>query len=144
MASFNKFQQFVEDLAKKEHNLASDVFKVVLCAAAAAPVATDAVLADLTQIAAGNGYTTGGETCGAAGAEQTTGTLKFTLASDPVWTASGGSMAAFRYAVLYNDTATTPDDALVGWWDYGSDLTLAVGETFTLDLSQANGILTLA
>ena len=142
MASFNKFQQFVEDLAKQVHDLSSDTFKVVLTAAANAPVNTNTVLANLTEIADGNGYTSPGLTAGAAGAEQTAGTLKFTLATDPVWTATGGSMAAFRYAVLYNDSSAS--DSLVGWWDYGSDLTLAVGETFTLNLDQAAGVLTLA
>lgn len=139
MASFNKFQPFVEFLAEKGHNLGSDTLKVVLTNSA--PVNTYDQLADITQISNGNGYTTGGTTATISSSAQSSGTYKLVLA-DVVFTASGGSMGPFRYVVLYNDTAA--GDELIGWWDYGSAITLASGETFTVDFDATNGVLTLA
>lgn len=142
MASFNKFRQFVEDLSKGVHNFTSDstcTVTVALTAAANAPVNTNAVLADLTQIS----YTNlSSRVITGITAEHTTGTVAFT-ANDLVLTASGGAVAAFRYICLYNDDPTSPADPLIGWYDYGSDLTLADGETLTLDFG-ANGFGTLA
>lgn len=144
MASFNKFHQFVADVASGVHQLqtgTSHVLKIVLTNTA--PTASNAVLADITQVANGNGYTTGGISVGTITGAQSSGTFKLTGGTDPVWTASGAGFTA-RYAVLYNDTPTSPADPLIGWWDYGSSVTLAAGETFTVDLDQVNGILTLA
>lgn len=140
MATFNKFNSFVEALAEKVHNLGSDTIKAALTNVA--PVATNTILANITQIASGNGYTTGGNTCAGSTSAQTSGTYKLVLADPTAWTGSGGGMATFRYVVLYNDTAT--NDELIGWWDYGSGVTLAANETFTLDLDAVNGVLTLA
>lgn len=143
MASFNKFNQFVADLASGVHQLqtgTTHVLKVALTNTA--PLATDSLLGNITQVANGNGYTTGGISVGTITGAQTSGTFKLTGGTDPVWTASGAGFAA-RYAVLYNDTPTSPADPLIGWWDYGSSVTLAAGETFTVDLDQVNGILTL-
>jgi hypothetical protein len=134
MATFNKFNQFVEDLAKGVHNFTSDstcTLKVALTAAANAPVATNSVLADLTQISYTN--LSSREVTGVT-AEQTNGTVSFT-ANDLVLTASGGSVATFRYVVLYNDDPTSPADPLIGWYDYGSNVTLNDGETFTVDFT---------
>jgi len=145
MPAFNKFNQFVEDVAKGVHNLGTGtthVFKVALTNTA--PVATNTVLANITQIASGNGYTTGGNTATFTSGAQTSGTFKLTLADPATWTAVTGSMGPFRYAVIYNDTPTSPADPLIGWWDYGSSVTLAVGESFVVDLDQTNGVLTLA
>ncbi len=139
MAAFNKFQSFSEALAEKVHNLGSDTLKVMLTNTA--PVATNTVKANLTEISAGNGYTAGGKAATISASAQTSGTYKLTLA-DVVFTASGGSIGPFRYAVLYNDTATSKE--LIGWWDYGSAVTLATGETFTVDFDATNGVLTLA
>lgn len=141
MASFNKFNQFVEDVGKGVHNLATGSLKVMLTLTA--PTASNAVKADLTEIAAGNGYTAGGTAAASPAYTQTSGTAKLT-ATDVVFTASGGAIANFRYAVLYNDTPTSPADPLIGYWDYGSTVTLASGETFTVDFDGTNGILTLA
>jgi hypothetical protein len=144
VASFNKFNQFVADVASGVHQLqtgTSQVFKVMLTNSA--PTAANAVKADITEISAGNGYTAGGVSVGAITGSQTSGTFKFVGGTDPVVTASG-AVGPFRYVVLYNDTATSPAKPLIGWWDYGSAVTLASGETFTVDLDQANGILTLA
>lgn len=139
MATFTKFQPFVERLAEKSFNLGSDTLKVMLCNTA--PVNTNAVKADLTEIGAGNGYTAGGTAATISSSSQTSGTYKLVLA-DVVFTASGGSIGPFRYPVLYDDTATS--DELIGFWDYGSSITLADGETFTWDADGTTGILTLA
>ena len=72
------------------------------------------------------------------------GTYKLVLADPATWTAAGGSIGPFRYAVLYNDSPTSPADPLIGWWDYGSSITLATGETFTVDFDPTSGVLTLA
>lgn len=140
MASFNKFNQFVEDLAKGVHNFTSDstcTVTVALTAAANAPVATNSVLANLTQIS----YTNlSSRVITGITAEQTSGTVTFT-ADDLVLTASG-TVATFRYVVLYNDDPTSPADPLIGWYDYGSDVTLNNGETFTIDFT--TGFATLA
>lgn len=141
MATFVKFNQFVEDMAEKVHNLGSDTLKVMLTNSA--PSASNTVLANLTEISAGNGYTAGGTAASISSSAQTSGTYKLTLA-DVVFTASGGSIGPFRYAVLYNDTPTSPADPLIAYWDYGSSVTLASGETFTVDFDASNGVLTVA
>jgi hypothetical protein len=139
MATFNKFQAFVENLAEKVHNLGADALTIALTAAANAPVATNSVLADLTQIA----YTNlSARVPTISSSAQSSGTYKLVLA-DLVLTASGGSVATFRYVVLYNDTPTSPADPLIGWYDYGSNVTLASGETFTIDFDGTNGVLQL-
>jgi len=132
MASFNKFQDFIEQLGKGVHHLhaAGDTLKVFLTNEQ--PLATDTVKADMVEISAGNGYTAGGEDSQNDYTESGgTGTM---TAVDITWTASGGTIGPFRFAVLYNDSATSPTDALVGWWDYGSNLTLQDGEQFKWDV----------
>ncbi len=136
--AFNKFNFFVEDLARKIHNLNADVLKVMLTNIA--PVATNHVLADLTEITAHNGYAAGGATPTNSGASQTAGVLKSVL-QDVTITASGGTIGPFRYAVLYNSTPAGGN--LIGWYDYGVSITLQDGEPFVIDLDQANGVLTL-
>ena len=138
MASFNKFNAFAENVYEGVHDLGADTLKVMLTLTA--PTATDAVKADLTEISAGNGYTAGGTTTAQSSSAQTSGTYKLVLA-DVTFTASGGAIADFRYAVLYNDTPTSPADALIGYWDYGSTVSLASGETFTWDADPTNGVL---
>jgi hypothetical protein len=141
MDTFNKFDAFVEHLAEGVHNLGANTLKVMLTNTA--PVATNSVRANLTEIAAGNGYTAGGIAASITSSGQTSGTYKLVL-GDVVITASGGSIGPFRYAVLYNDTPTSPADPLIGYWDYGSALTLANGESITWDADPTNGVLTLA
>jgi hypothetical protein len=138
MAAFNKFNPFVEAVAEKVHNLGSDTLKVALTNTA--PAATDATLSQITQISGTNGYTTGGATATTSSSSQTSGTYKLVLA-DTSWTASGGSIGPFRYAVLYNDTAT--NDELIGYWDYGTNITLTNGNTFTIDFDPTSGVLTI-
>lgn len=141
MASFSKFNQFVEDVGKKVHNLNADTLKILLTNTA--PTSGNAVKGDLTEISAGNGYSAGGTAVGSNAYSQSSGTGKLT-GNDVVFTASGGTIGPFRYAVIYNDTPTSPADPLIGFWDYGSSITLNSGETFTVDLDATNGILQLA
>lgn len=141
MASFNKFEQFVEDIGVGVHDLDADTLKILLTNSAP-DAAADAVKADLTEISAGNGYSAGGATVANAAYSQTSGVGKLT-GDDVVFTASGGTIGPLRYAVLYNDTPTSPADPLIGWWDNGSSVTLQAGETFTVDFSAVTGVLTL-
>ena len=122
-------------------NLGADTLKIMLTNTA--PTATNSVKADITEISAGNGYAAGGTAVTITSSAQSGGTYKL-VGNDVVFTASGGSIGPFRYAVLYDDTPTSPADPLIGWWDYGSAVTLNNGETLTVDLDQTNGILTLA
>lgn len=134
MATFQKFNSFTEALAEKVHNLGSDVLTVALTNTA--PVATNTVLANITQIS----YTNlSSRVLTVSSSAQTSGTYKLVLA-DLVLTASG-SVGPFQYVVIYNDTAT--NDELIGWYDYGSALTLANTDTFTLDFDATNGLLQL-
>lgn len=129
MAAYNKFQDFVEQLGLAKHNLNTDTQKIMLVNSPA-PVATNTVKADLTEIAAGNGYAAGGTDSQNTYAESAgTGTVTGTMV---VFTAAGGTIGPFRYVVLYNDTQTAPADPLIAWWDYGSNLTLNDGETFSV------------
>jgi hypothetical protein len=137
-ASFTKFHQFVEDRAHGIHDLSSDTLKWALTNTAP-NVSTDEVLADITQITAQNGYSAGGAQATISSSGQTGGTYKLVIA-DTVFTASGGSFGPFRYAVLYNDTPTSPADPLIGYLDYGSSISVNAGETFTVDADATNGI----
>jgi hypothetical protein len=137
MASFQKFDSFVEAVAEKTHNLGSDSLKIALCAAASAPVASNTKLADLTEISYTNLSARAVTTTSSA---QTSGLYKLIL-QDLVLTASG-AVATFRYVVLYNDTATNKE--LIGFYDYASNVTLNnSGETFTIDFDGTNGCLQL-
>jgi hypothetical protein len=141
MATFNKFQDYVEQLAKGVHNWSSHTFKAMLTNSA--PAATNTIAANITDISAGNGYTAAGMTLDTVTLTEASGTAKVTIA-DEVLTASGGSIGPFRYVVIFNDTATSPADALVCYYDYGSSITLANGETFTIDFDATNGLWQLA
>lgn len=139
MATFNKFNSFVEALAEKVHNLGADTLTVALTNSA--PVNTNTVLANITQVSytnIQNGTTTGRDLTGVTSA-QTSGSYKLD-ANDLVLTATG-TVPTFRYVVLYNNSAT--NDELIGWYDYGAAVDLLNGETFTITWDAA-GILTLA
>lgn len=140
MAAYNKFQDYVEQVNKAVHNWTTHTFKAAF--SNSAPAATNTVLADITQIATANGYTGGaggGVTLDSVTLTETTGTAKVTIA-DEVFTASGGSVGPLRYIVIYNDSATSPADALVMWYDYGSAITLLDTETLTIDFEPTNGL----
>ena len=139
MATFNKFNSFVEALSEKVHNLGADTLTVALTNSA--PVNTNTVLSNITQIAytnIQNGGTTGRDLAGVTSA-QTSGTYKLD-ANDLVLTATG-TVPTFRYVVLFNQSAT--NDELIGFYDYGAAVDLLNGETFTITWDAA-GILTLA
>lgn len=137
MATFNKHNQFVEDVYEKVHNLGSDALTIALTATANAPVATNSVLANLTQISYTNlsSRVIGAPTSSA----QASGVYKLVL-PDLVLTASG-AVASFQYVDLYNDTPTSPADPLIGWWDYGAAVALANLETFTIDFDPSTGVI---
>ncbi len=138
MASPTFFNSFTEALAEKVHNLGSDTLKVMLTNTA--PDVTDTQKTDLTEISGGNGYTAGGHALTQTASAQASGTYKLTI-QDITITASGGSIGPFRYAVIYNDTAT--NDELIAFYDYGSNLTLSDTDTFPIDFDGANGFLQL-
>lgn len=130
MAAAVKFEVFSENLAEKKHDLDADVLKVYL-SNAAPNAATHGVKADIADISAGNGYTAGGTD--AQNATSRAGGVTSITGVDIVWTATGGTIGPFRYAILYNDTQTVPADPLIQYWDYGAPITLADAETFTVD-----------
>ena len=134
MATFNKFNSFVEALCEKLHNLGSDQLKVAL--SNSAPVATNTVLANITEISYTNLSSRNVTTSSSA---QTSGTYKLTLAT--LTLTASGAVGPFRYVVLYNDTAS--NDELIGWFDHGSSISLANGDTYTVAFDQTNGAITL-
>jgi hypothetical protein len=144
-STFTFYQDFKEQLGKGVHDLSTHDIKVVLAAAANAPnVSTHDELADVTQISATGGYTAGaggGYALSGESYTETSGTGTFTHTDPFVITASGGSVGPFRYLIYYNNTST--GDKLIGYLDYGSDITLADTETVSIDLP-AGGLFTVA
>jgi hypothetical protein len=143
MAAYNKFQDFVDQLGQGKHIFGTHVFKCALTNGA--PVATNTILGNITQISGTNGYTTGGADAQVTWAE-VTGTATAT-GTKIVWTAAGGTIGPLQYVVFYNDTQTSPVDPLIAWWDYGSALTLQIGETFSVKFNNSDttgSIFTLA
>ena len=140
MATFNRFFQFVADLSNKVHNLGSDSLKIYL--SNTAPSQSNAVKADIAEITQQNGYSA--PLALTVTASTQSGGLYKLVANDPTVITASGTIGPFRYVILYNDTPTSPADPLIGWWDYGSSITMASGETFTVDLDQTNGILQLS
>lgn len=125
------FDCFMEDLANGVHDLANDTLKIALTNAAPVKATADE-LADITQITAANGYAAGGQALDNVTSTQTAGVYSL-KADDETFTADTGTMATFRYGVLYNDTAT--NDELIGYWDKGSAVVLEVGETFDFEFA---------
>ena len=135
MATFNKINSFVEQLAEKKIDLSGAVLTVALTNTP--HTATWDKLSDLTQIS----YTNlSSRVLTVSTSAQTAGTYKLVLA-DLVLTASG-DVPEFRYVYIYDDGST--DDLLIGYYDYGSGLTLADTNTFTIDFSADDGALTIA
>lgn len=133
MAAYNKFQNFSEELVRGNQNFGTNVFKVYLTNAVPSASA-DTVKADLAEIAPGNGYTAGGETTTIAVSE--TGGTTTVTGTEIVFTAVGGAIATFEYAVLYNSSTAGGD--LIAWWDYGVPVTLSAGETFTIKFNNTS------
>ena len=137
MATYNKFQDFTEQLIRGVHDWDAHTFKIALTNTA--PSATQTSLDTVTNHpapAAANGYTAGG-TATTITLSETTGTTTV-QGTQVVFTATAGGIGPFRYAILYNDTATSPVDALISWWDYGSSITLNDTETFTVKFNNAS------
>lgn len=138
MASYVKIESFVEVLAEGGHDLGSDQLTVALTTNANAPTATDDVLGDLTEVSYTNCSTRNITTSTSA---ETSGTYKLVL-TDLVLTASGGTVGPLQWVIIYNDDATS--DELICYFSYGSEITLADGETLTIDFDAANGLLQIA
>ena len=134
-SAFFKFNSFTEAVAEKVHNLGADTLEVALTNTL--PVNTNTVLANITQIT----YTNlNARTVTVSGSAQTAGVYKLSI-TDKTLTSTGGSTGPFRYVVLFNQTAT--NDELIGWYDYGSSITLGDGESLLLNFDDANGVLTI-
>lgn len=132
MASYNKFQQFVENLCKGVHDFTSDgSCSVTVALTNTIPVVTEALLSDIAEVS----YTNmSSRIITGITAEHTTGTVTLT-ATDLVLTSSGGTTGPFQWIVIYDDDPASPLNPLIAWWDYGSALTLQDGETLTLDFT---------
>lgn len=128
MVAYNKVNDFVEQLGLGKHNLNTDQLNVYLTNTA--PSAASAVKADVAEIATGNGYSADGADTQNTWAE--TGGVATLTGTKVVFTASGGSIGPFRYVGLINVTQTSPLKPFVAYFDYGSAITLAAGETFSV------------
>lgn len=143
MATFTFFHEFKRYLADGTIDLDTHVFKLYLSNDAPI-VGTDTIKTDVVEIGATGGYASKTPTMTWAETGAGVGTWRFSAGADQTWTATGASYDAFRYVVLYDDTTTSPVDALVGYWDYGAAITLTDGNTFTLDLDANFSVFTLA
>jgi len=140
MALCQKFHAFVETLPEKKHDFSSDVLKVYLTNATP-NAATHAVKADLAEMTVGvDGYTAGGNVATVVSSSQTGGVYKLVLADPATWV-SAGTLGPFRYAVIYNSSTASND--LIGFWDYGSSLSLSSGESFKVDFDPITGVITI-
>ena len=135
MAVFNKFDSFVEAVAEKLHDLGAD--QLVIALTNTAPTAANTQLSNITQITYTNLST---RNLTRTSSSQTSGLYKLVMA-DITLTSTGGSTGPFRYVVIYNDTST--NDLLIGYYDYGTALTLNSGESLAVDFDQVNGLLTI-
>jgi hypothetical protein len=142
MAAYVKYECFVENLAEQVHDLSSDTLKVAL-SNTAPTVGTDTVFGDITEIAAGAGYSAGGAQASQSSSAQAAGTYKLVI-GDVTFTAAAGTIGPFRYVILYNDTPSSPLKPLIASWDYGVEISITDGNSFTTDFSAVNGVLTLA
>lgn len=146
MATFNKVYGFVEHLAEKMHNLGADQLVVALSNTAPSAESTrpdlltaNCILANVSQISYTNCSSRNLTT---STSSQSSGTYALVLA-DLVLTATG-TVGPFRYVYIYNSSATLATNPLIGYYDYGSSIQLASGETFTIDFDNVSGVLTLA
>lgn len=135
MASFVKIDKFTEALAEKVHNLGSD--QLVIALTNTAHTSTWGQLSNLTEVSYTNLSSRNITTSTSA---QTSGTYKLVL-TDLVLTASG-AVGPFQYVYIYNDTAT--NDELIAYYDYGSAVTMASGDTFIVNFDGSAGVLTVA
>jgi len=141
MATFNKYNAFIDALVSGTHNLKTASYRVALTNTA--PVAaTDTNWSAVTYPppAAANGYPSGGATPTVTTAATASGVFKLAL-QDLVFTATSGGIGPFRYVILYNSSAS---NALIGFYDYGTNVTLNATDTFTTDFDDVNGVLTVS
>jgi len=129
MPTFVMFDEAMLNIGKGLIDLDSNVFKAMLSNVAPAQ-AVDDEKADITEIAAGNGYTAGGVTLTCTWVETGAGTGVWRFDSDdPSWTASGGAIATHQYLVVFDETST--GDKLLGYVDRGASATIPDGTTRT-------------
>ena len=134
-----KFNSFATDLTNGKHDFSTHEYKVML--SLDPPDLTDLAKANITEIAAGNGYTAGGVVVTIS--KNNASGVETLIAADATWTAATGAMATFRYATMYNNTQTSPSKPVVCYWDYGSNVSLAVSQIFTLDMDPTGGFATV-
>ena len=136
-SAWNKFQDFSEQLARGVHDFDAHTFKIALTNTL--PVNTQVSLDTVTNHAApaaANGYTAGG-TATTIGISESSGTTTVT-GTQVVFTATAGGIGPFRYAIIYHSVSGD----VIGWYDYGSSITLAnAGDIFTVDFDATNGVL---
>lgn len=145
MAIFNKVNDFVKNAV---HNMDLESDQIVIALSNTAPGSEasnptsdgNGVLANVTQVSYTNLSSRNVTTTSST---QTGGVYKLVLADITV-TSTGGSTGPFRYVYVYDDTVTTPADPLIGYYDYGSSLTLNDGDSLTVDFSAANGVLQIS
>jgi hypothetical protein len=138
LASYVKLYPFIEACCEKKHNLASD--SLIYWLSNTAPAQANSVRTDITEIT----YTNLSSRAVTITSSSTNGSNEYVLVlADKVLTSTGGTTGPFRYVGVYNDTATN-DDLVGGYYDYGSSITLADGETFTIDHDPTNGFFKVA
>jgi len=138
MPAAQKFNDYSEQKNRGVHNWGSHTFKLFLTNTA--PTAANSLLSEITQLTTGGGYTGGaggGVALSGVTIAETAGTTTV-QANQVVVTATGAAVGPFRYYGLYNDTATSPLDALVMFWDHGSAVTLNDGDSFTVKFNNAS------
>ena len=142
-ATFNKFNAFANNLADGACDLGADTLNVMLVTPTAPPLAAASVYSDIAgqEVAFGNGYATGGFACVRNSSGQISGLYKLVL-NDLTFTASG-ALGPFRYLVLYSLNVSVVPKPLIGWWDYGSPITLSEGEPFTIAFDPSLGVVTI-
>jgi hypothetical protein len=138
-SAFRKFDSFVAACAHGVHHLNIDSLKVML--SDVSPVRSDSFAADIIEISSGNGYVVGGLPVVVLSSSQTLGLYKLVLDTPVDLVASGGSIAQFRYTILYNDDAA--NDELIGWWDEGTEVILVDTDIFRIRFGAVSGVLTL-
>ena len=145
MATFNKVNDFVMNAV---HNMDFERDQIVVAIYNTAPSSEksnpendgNGILGNVTEVSYTNLSSRNVTTTSST---QTSGTYKLVL-TDITLTSSGGSTGPFRYVYIYNDTVTSPVDPLIGYYDYGSSLTLNDGDSLTVDFSAANGVVQIA
>ena len=138
MASFNKFNCFVADICNGLHAFGRGN-PCYIYLTNTLPVATNTVYNTPADLSTTGGYTAGGNVCNTTSSTQSSGTYKLVLASPATWTGTSGGFGPFEYCVLYD--ATTGTKALIGWWSYGSSISVNAGDTFAITLDGTNGVL---